>query len=278
MRPQSGELLVVELEHEVGRKTFQVALDLLGNALGSSLSDQINDGIRAAKMEADQMRSGQEEAKINKEAWAAAQSSKINLMSESKPKSLVEAYAETYGFDVSDGVYYPSNDDAEYLDAGYVNDYKKKSLWDQINKNRTSQDQLIPYPKDYNVSEPKTWVAKGDEIDPVFVIGAGDPLRRSDVGSGLWNVQSATLASRMEKQSILSALNGVDVIWPDAVAQMRHYLENTGGDLIVNLQRIVETTAAGRDLYINQRNAAIQFAKDNFADGETITFTSKSME
>ncbi|WP_426335765.1 hypothetical protein ACN9MY_16425 [Pseudoduganella sp. R-31] len=214
------------------------------------------DAARRAQIEADQMRAGQEEAQIEKEVWEASSSQNYLVP---KPRSLAEAYAATYGLQLTDGVYHPGTDDADYLDAGFIGDYKKKSLWEQVNKSRVRSDELIPYPKDYNVKEPKNWVAKGEEVDPVFRIGASDPPRRPDIGSGTWKSEDATLVSRMEKQSILSSLNGVEVIWPDAVAHLRHYFENTGEPLTVNLQRIVETTPAGRDFYINQRNAALIF-------------------
>jgi YD repeat-containing protein len=49
----------------------QVAADAFGNALGSSLAEQVNDSRTAARINADQMRSGQEEAAIEKSTWSA---------------------------------------------------------------------------------------------------------------------------------------------------------------------------------------------------------------
>lgn len=51
-----------------------VATDAFGNALGSSLASTINDSRTAARIEADQMRSGQDEAAIEKSSWASRSS------------------------------------------------------------------------------------------------------------------------------------------------------------------------------------------------------------
>ncbi|OFA06690.1 DUF4214 domain-containing protein [Duganella sp. HH101] len=48
----------------------QIATDAFGNALGSSLAEQVNDARTAARINSDQMFSGQEEAQIEKDAWA----------------------------------------------------------------------------------------------------------------------------------------------------------------------------------------------------------------
>ncbi|MYM32227.1 hypothetical protein GTP58_28220 [Duganella sp. CY15W] len=48
-----------------------IATDAFGNALGSSPAEQVNDSRTAARINADQMRSGQEEAAFEKDAWSA---------------------------------------------------------------------------------------------------------------------------------------------------------------------------------------------------------------
>ena len=49
----------------------RIATDAFGNALGSSLISMINDSGTAARIAADQMRSGQDEAAIEKSTWSA---------------------------------------------------------------------------------------------------------------------------------------------------------------------------------------------------------------
>lgn len=55
----------------------QIATDAFGNALGNSLAESINDSITSARIEADQLKSGRDEAAFEKEAYLGAKSASV---------------------------------------------------------------------------------------------------------------------------------------------------------------------------------------------------------
>ncbi|WP_229215412.1 DUF4214 domain-containing protein [Duganella sp. CY15W] len=103
--------------------TIQIATDAFGNALGRSLAESINDYQTAARIEADQMRSGREEAEFEKANFVrTAGNDNSSAGSQLSFRESVQAFleAQNMSFNVRDGLYNPGQDDADFLQIGGV--------------------------------------------------------------------------------------------------------------------------------------------------------------
>ncbi len=70
-----------------------------------------------------------------------------------------------------------------------------------------------------------------------YALGSGDPKITPDAGAGVWNSKSKTLDMRTREAMIYQILPSANlVIGDDAVRHMYHYLGNTGNDLTIDLQ------------------------------------------
>ncbi len=160
-----------------------------------------------------------------------------------------------------------------------MDDILKQREWAQVLRNKKRKDELTPYPID-RVSKPmSTSVGNTDQSDPEFIIGSASPRIRADSGSGQWGSEMPEKSSYLKKQGIVqSVIPYARLLYPDAADHLQHFFDNTGTDYQVNLQRIVETTDAGRDLYLSQRNAAMDFATAHAVDGAPLSFVSQILE
>jgi hypothetical protein len=143
----------------------------------------------------------------------------------------------------------------------------------------TDPDILRPYRVKLDsdgYSEVQTSTVKGGAVEPKFVIGAYSPNFMPGDGSGVWGSEEPSMLKRFQKFEIVEDLLPLAQAAgkPEAAGMLKHYFDNTGTDRQIDLRKIVETTDAGRDLYISQRNAAMKYAMDNAVDGHNITFAS----
>lgn len=150
----------------------------------------------------------------------------------------------------------------------------------EMNLLRTlSPDELRPFPLVLNKFGEAPLTFYGQEPPPpTFVLGQSAPLIVRGVGSGEWGVDSPTASKVSLKVAAQIELATLTSVFPDAARHMQHFFENTGTDYQVDLKRIVETTDAGRELYLSQRTAAIKYAVANAVDGVPLSFVSSKLE
>lgn len=145
-----------------------------------------------------------------------------------------------------------------------ANDYKKETL--------------KPFPFGRFTKLNDTIVGREYDYVPEFIIGTNAPKIKDDKGSGSWGSLPLPTELVQSKRALQLGTLLVKSKWPDAADFMWHYLENTGTDYVVDLKRIIETTDAGRDLYLTQRDAAMRFATKNAIDGKPLSFVSKRLD
>lgn len=144
---------------------------------------------------------------------------------------------------------------------------------------RPEEVPLRPFALDGSKELGGTMVGRDEDYVPEFNLGAERPYIRSDAGSGTWGSREASFKIMSEKAFLQSTVvPGFSLMWPDAADFMQHYLRNTGDDYVVDLKRVVESTDAGRDLYVSQRNATMRFAVKNAIEGEQVSFVSKRLD
>lgn len=81
---------------------------------------------------------------------------------------------------------------------------------------------------------------------PDYAIGAGSPLLRPDLGSGIWCSETQTPRFLVYKRALEAALDTHVLTLapgPDAVRHMRHYFNNTGNDLPVDVSALLARSA-----------------------------------
>ncbi len=117
-------------------------------------------------------------------------------------------------------------------------------------------------------------------IDPSgladYTVGREDPLVHGDIGSGDWNTEPDTGLSYVKKLALWGLLTApaIYVTMPDAVRHMAHFLNNTGQDLHISLERFIGETRGGKKASSIELEEAMAFA-ESLADG-THPITSRS--
>jgi len=157
--------------------------------------------------------------------------------------------------------------------------YDQKKQQDQLLSTLTP-DELRPFPlvlhaRTYDA--PNTVNGK-EPPPPEFLPSLTTPTIIKGKGSGTWKESEPTYLRIAEKITAQGILEPLDILYPDASKHLQHYFGNTGNDYQVDLKRIVETTDAGRDLYLSQRNGAIKYAMENAKDGVPFSFSSTRLE
>ena len=81
-----------------------------------------------------------------------------------------------------------------------------------------------------------------------YKIGTGDPVVTPDAGAGAWNSKQKTFTTRVKAATIQGILNGTSVYpGPNATRHLRHYFDNNGLPLTVNLDDMVRNVpSAGK--------------------------------
>ena len=170
-------------------------------------------------------------------------------------------------------------DNLSLIKVGFIDDVLKQGEWARVVDGKKDKNELMPFPRDRGTARVVTSAGDSDDIAPAFVLGSSGPKKRVDLGSGQWGSETPEISSYFKKGFVeQTILPYARLIYPDAADHLRHYFGNTGLDYRVNLQRIVETTDAGRDFYLSQQNAAMNFASDNAVEGIPLSFSSQRME
>lgn len=156
-----------------------------------------------------------------------------------------------------------------------------REKWNEAELSRTlNPNELKPFPLQ---PQPGTSDApitfNGNEAPiPEFVDGLQIPAIKRGQGSGVWGEKPREFSASAKKFAAQVELPFMGIVLPDASRHLQHYFDNTGKDYQVDLKRIVETTDAGRDLYLSQRNGAIKYAMEHAKEGEPLNFSSRRLE
>ncbi|WP_422960177.1 hypothetical protein [Undibacterium sp. Xuan67W] len=105
---------------------------------------------------------------------------------------------------------------------------------------------------------------------PDYVIGKSAPRISPDPGSGQWCSETQTANFLVYKRALEMAMDthAVDVtIGVDAVKHMRHYMNNTGNDYMLDMADLLKKSSQLKQKYEADLALAKTFVK-NLADGE----------
>jgi len=97
-----------------------------------------------------------------------------------------------------------------------------------------------------------------------YVIGEEAPPIRPDVGAGPWCAAPRTTKYALYARAIGLAIQTEQVrlkVGPDAIAQMRHYLDNTGTDYRVDVSAMMSRSRKLRRFYDAELEDAKRFAE-----------------
>jgi hypothetical protein len=110
---------------------------------------------------------------------------------------------------------------------------------------------------------------------PNYTIGTIDPSLTADAGAGVWKSVSPTTEMWLKKQAIYGILpHAFSFIGFDASINMSHYLGNTGNDLTLNLEKMVNDITGEKELYQKELLRAMQFVQTLPLGVHNITSTS----
>ncbi|MDP1980535.1 hypothetical protein [Undibacterium sp.] len=152
---------------------------------------------------------------------------------------------------------------------------QQQELLNTLNPNELKPFPLIRHPRTGDA--PNTFNGK-EPPAPEFLPDSTSPTINRGKGSGTWKENETEYLSIAGKKVTQGLLTPLEILYPDATKHLQHYFDNNGEDYHVDLKKIVETTDAGRDLYLSQRNAAIKYAMENAKDGVPFSFSSKRLE
>lgn len=111
---------------------------------------------------------------------------------------------------------------------------------------------------------------------PSYVVGEKSPALHADAGSGQWCSAPKTMQYGLFKQVIDLAMDADEVrleVGSDAVAQMRHYLENTGTDYVVDIDQMMARSDYLRRCYDEELEQARVFSQTLTPGTYSITST-----
>jgi hypothetical protein len=96
-----------------------------------------------------------------------------------------------------------------------------------------------------------------------YKIGYDDPAPLfRDVGSGVWNSESATLKAKAQRLFILGNIgNAAVVVGRHAAAHLSHYFENNGADYYIDLRGMVNDVTWAKETFDSEVKEAIKFAE-----------------
>jgi len=117
--------------------------------------------------------------------------------------------------------------------------------------------------------------------DRDYKIGTDDPRITPDVGAGVWDSEEWTVSTWALKQAILEILppigsSAATIIGWDAAMHMKHYMNNTGRDLTINLEGMVDDVPAAKRRFENEVAQAKRFVEK--LDAGTHQITSRTAE
>lgn len=103
-------------------------------------------------------------------------------------------------------------------------------------------------------------------VDPLglaaYVVGTSDPQVPVDPGAGPWNTMPASASDHVARLGIVKTLTTTALPFPPrAKEHMLHYLGNTGDDLWINLELMIQSVPNANRLMYREINLARDFAE-----------------
>ena len=95
-----------------------------------------------------------------------------------------------------------------------------------------------------------------------YKIGNIDPVPKPDKGAGVWNSESTTWEMRAKWEAIYQIIpHAYLLIGDDATHHMLHYLGNTGKDLTIDLEGLIEDVVGERKVFENELTIARKYVE-----------------
>jgi peptidoglycan hydrolase-like protein with peptidoglycan-binding domain len=95
-----------------------------------------------------------------------------------------------------------------------------------------------------------------------YALGTSDPPHHADPGAGPWNSNPKTAKMISLKAGFLESWPAIyEIIGPDATKNMMHYMENTGGDGWIDLDKMLREVPSARRRFDEEVILAKQFAE-----------------
>jgi hypothetical protein len=113
------------------------------------------------------------------------------------------------------------------------------------------------------------------------MIGTGDPKITPDPGAGIWNSKATTVTAMVQRELILEVLpprgsSSSLFIGDDAAMHMKHYLDNSGRTLTIDLEGMVDEVPTAKARFQNEVSQAKTFVES--LNAGTSEITSKNAE
>jgi hypothetical protein len=95
-----------------------------------------------------------------------------------------------------------------------------------------------------------------------YKVGISDPTVAPDPGAGAWAASPQTATALVQKSMIVGILPMAHiVIGDDASRNMKHYLDNTGRTLAIDLEGMIAEVPSAKKRFINEINQAKRFVE-----------------
>jgi hypothetical protein len=97
---------------------------------------------------------------------------------------------------------------------------------------------------------------------PNYILGSTDPVLKADAGAGVWKSSKPSAEMWLKKQAVYAILpHAGNVIGFDAAVNMAHYLNNSGRDLTLNFEKMINDVAEEKRIYKDELARAMQFVQ-----------------
>ena len=107
-----------------------------------------------------------------------------------------------------------------------------------------------------------------------YKIGFDDPKIKHDIGSGRWGSTNPQFLYKALRAVILAT--PTSVTFPDAVAHLRHYLENTGSTYTIRFENMINSSSNAKSLINEELAEAKSFIDFNLRKDGVYNITSTS--
>lgn len=95
-----------------------------------------------------------------------------------------------------------------------------------------------------------------------YKIGTDDPPVTPDTGAGPWNSKPKTMSAKVQKAAILDVIpTSIVLIGDNAAKHVLHYLGNTGKDLRIDLEGMINEVSSAKKLYYLEVDQAKAFVE-----------------
>jgi RHS repeat-associated protein len=119
-----------------------------------------------------------------------------------------------------------------------------------------------------------------NRVDPLglkdYRLGSNDPQMKSDPGAGVWASESPSIAMILMKNFVQNNAWKIWIAMPDAVRNLNHYLGNSGSDLNLRLQGMINEVPSAEMLFNSELALAMSFVETLPNGNHQITSGTKS--